>query len=433
VYPIDDSYEPNDNAGQAQQLPGDGVYDLFLAKDNLDWFFISLFKDDDATIELDFIGSLADLNLFVYNSNGQSVGSSTSGTGDHEEVVFVAPSTDIYLIRVRGVSATFIQPGLDYQLTISVVENDDDLEPNDSSGSARPLQDGNFPELKVRAGDEDWYQIYLKATEELVVSVDFDSELGDLDLVLYDLSVTTILASSQGFTGYEEFNYIADNEEEVLLRVVLFEGLSVIYNMTVDIPEIDDSFGWEDNDNFDQAVFLGNETLTDVTYSEIEARGGDYDYYRVPVPKDFAIIAEITFDLNFDFELFMYSSRKSEINHSDSDLNTENIGPVPVGDATDVFIVVHMKSSGLTSYDLHLVVDLKSLLLPPSTTPSAPSGTVSLGFPTLVPPGPVFDFGTGLTLTTLGISLGVGGTIGGNLLWKSKLKGSGVFKRFKKS
>ncbi|MHA2101389.1 MAG: hypothetical protein ACW99A_22250, partial [Candidatus Kariarchaeaceae archaeon] len=155
VYPIDDSYEPNDNAGQAQQLPGDGVYDLFLAKDNLDWFFISLFKDDDATIELDFIGSLADLNLFVYNSNGQSVGSSTSGTGDHEEVVFVAPSTDIYLIRVRGVSATFIQPGLDYQLTISVVENDDDLEPNDSSGSARPLQDGNFPELKVRAGDED--------------------------------------------------------------------------------------------------------------------------------------------------------------------------------------------------------------------------------------------------------------------------------------
>ncbi|MHA2033293.1 MAG: pre-peptidase C-terminal domain-containing protein, partial [Candidatus Kariarchaeaceae archaeon] len=187
VSPIDDGYEPNDSPDQAQQLPGEGIYNLFLAKGNLDWFFISLFNGDEVTIAIHFIGSVADLNLFIYNSNGQSVGSSTSGIGDHEEVTFTAPSTDIYLIRVRGVSATFLQPGLDYQLTISVVENDDDLEPNDSSGSARPLQDGNFPELKVRAGDEDWYQIYLKATEELVVSVDFDSELGDLDLVLYDL------------------------------------------------------------------------------------------------------------------------------------------------------------------------------------------------------------------------------------------------------
>jgi hypothetical protein len=433
VLPIDDSYEPNDSFDEAQQLPGDGVYDLFLAKDNFDWFFLSLFRDDEITITLGFTGSLADINLFVYNSNAQLVGSSTLGISDHEEVAFIAPFTDVYLIRIRGVSATFTQPGLDYNLTISVVENDDHLEPNNSFGSARPLQDGNFPELKIRAGNEDYYQIYLKTSEKLDVSVDFNSELGDLDIILYDLSVTSVLAASQGFTGHEELSYVTGSDEEVLLRVALFEGLSVIYNMTIDIPEIDDSFGWEDNDNFDQAVFLGNETLTEVTFSDIEARGGDLDYYRVPIPKDFAIIAEITYDLALDFELFLFNSRKSEIGHSDNVTNTERIGPVPAGEATEWFIVVHMKDSGITTYNFHLVVDLKSLLLPPSTTPSAPSGTVSLGFPTIVPPGPVFDFGTGLTLTTLGVSLGVGGTIGGNLLWKNKLKGSDFFKKFKKS
>ncbi|MFW9929100.1 MAG: hypothetical protein ACFFD1_06895, partial [Candidatus Thorarchaeota archaeon] len=420
VNPIDDKYEPNDQVSQPAQLPGAGIYHLFSAKGNPDYFVFTLFKEDRVIITINFNGSEANLNMFFYDSNLNLTSSSDSGSSDYEKIDTTATKTDTYFLRIIGISSSYLYPGIDYQLNLTIFENDDQFEPNDASGTARAIQDGSFPDLKIRAGDEDWYRIYLKAGEELGVSVDFNASNGDIDILLYNLGTTSILASSQTFSGHESFSYTPSTEGEVLLRVVLFDGVSLNYNMQITIPEIDDSHHFEDNDNFDQAVQIKPSVITG-----IEARGGDVDFFKISVPKDYAIIAEVTFtNINHDFDLSIYTQQQALIEYSDTNLNTERVGPIPVGESTDLFIEVHMKDYGLTTYTLNVTLGLKSVLIPAPVIPSGIFTVPSFGFPsTSINTGPTLDLIGGLTFTLIGTGIGAGAAVGGNFLYqKKKLK-----------
>lgn len=374
VGPIDDSYEPNNNIMEAPLLPGAGGYDLFFQKGDEDFFSVFLFKDDVVNVSLFFNGTLANLNLEFYDDSAIQINKSISSSSSVEEVVVEAKRSGIYFIRVRGVWSSFLDRGLDYNLVVTIDEEDDQFEPNDAPSTATPIQDGIFQNLAIRAGDEDWYRIYLKDGEGFQVSVGFDTSKGDIDLVLYDSDLTTILNSSQSFTQNEELSYLPTSNGEVFLRVALFGGQSVIYELHVLIDELDSTY--EDNDDFSQAYPLN------ATYHEgIEARGGDYDYYLVNVPMFYALVVELTFDVGQDFSLAVFSNLGGLIDYSDGVLNTEIVGPFGVTQNSLITIRVFDKLPGLTNYDLNITVDLASVLVPPPIAVIGDFLVPHLGFP----------------------------------------------------
>ena len=57
--PIDDQYEPNDNPLQSATLFQPGVYNLYLAKNNWDYFRIFLFNQDQLNATIQFHSSIA--------------------------------------------------------------------------------------------------------------------------------------------------------------------------------------------------------------------------------------------------------------------------------------------------------------------------------------------------------------------------------------
>lgn len=429
IEPIDDDYEPNEHFAQARALPGKGNYDLFLKKYNQDYFYVFLMKGDTLSVMIEFNGSNANLNLYLYNHNFDLMNKSVLPGSSVEEASFVAETSEIYLIRIYAFSTGFIVPGLDYSLTISIDEVDDALEPNDKSNEAKVMQDGNFEDLILRSGDEDWFRIYMLSGESLTAMADFNPQRGDLDLILYDAEASVVLKQSQSFESTENISFVANSDGEVLLRVVLFDGWVVPYSLNLTLND-ESNDQYEDNDQFNEAF-----KVEAGVYTDVQSRGGDYDFYQLVIPKDYALIAELTFVIGQDFWLGVYSPEQALIVESDSELNTERVGPFGVLSEGSYFITVYQKTPGLTSYNLNLTLGLTQNLVQPPFIQTGNwvlpqfgfnSSLINVGGTTVVTTQTSttnttttsggLNIGQTVTFTTIGLGLGGGAGVGGSLI-----------------
>ena len=157
--PIDDQYEPNNGFLTPATLYNPGEYKLFMAKGDYDFFRMFLFKTDKLNVTINFIGSSANLNLLLYDEQLTPLGSSTQASSDNESVEITATKNGYYYFAIYGLPASFLTPGIDYNMTIKITELDDYFEQNDNKDQSKPIQDGTFS-LISRAGDEDWFNIY---------------------------------------------------------------------------------------------------------------------------------------------------------------------------------------------------------------------------------------------------------------------------------
>lgn len=455
IRPIDDEYEPNNVYFEARRLAGAGIYDeLFSAQGDRDYFFLVLFAGDQITFTLDFDGSLANLNLFVYDDNGFQIGSSTSASSDQEIIQMSASYTGTHIIQVYGVPGSFVQPGVDYILSLDIIEQDDAFEPNDFDSSPYLLQEGHFPDLILRAGDEDWFQIYFKAGEILDVTTKFNGSKGDLDLIFYNISngkANKVLASSLSFvSGTESFSYLIPTDANYLLRVVLFDGDSIRYNLSINFDEIGDPF--EDNDNFDQAFEVNTSSGISVSngttfiFTGLEARGGDFDFFKIIIQKDFALIAEISFDFGNTFEISAFTPEQAlivNVNNFQSSSNLQKahqgsldflrLEPFGVAQTDTYYVAIHMMSAGITTYNLNLTIGLASALVQPKAiTPCNGCIVPDFGFNTTTPLTivvPTLDLIGGLGALSLGVLGGVG--LSGLGILTKQGKFDGVFSKIK--
>ena len=438
--PIDDQFEPNNDFFHPATLYNPTTYKLFMAQDDLDFFRIFLFKTDLLNVTIYFDGTQADLNLLMYDEALNPLGSSYQASSNNESVVITASQNGYYYFTVFGLTASFLKPGIDYNLTIKIVEKDDYLEPNDNKDQTAPIQDGIY-QLISRAGDEDWFNIYMRANDILTVSVTFDTSKGDIDIFLYDLQAQTQLADSQSFTANESLTFTASLENQYLLRIALFDGLSVNYNLNITLTdEVYDPY--EDNDNFQQAY-----NITDGFYSGIIAQGGDYDFFKVKVPTGYAIIVELleeTPNTGKDFSLVLYNSKEVEINRSERDLNTQYIKPVPVTSTTTFFIDAHFKGYGKVTYSLNITFGLNSALFPPAVLPT-PTNIPTFSFNTFTfstgtssssstsSKAGLYDIGSMMAIGIVGIAGGAAAGVGGTVIaQKTKFGGKSGKKSFKR-
>ena len=95
---VDDGYEENDTRATAYDWSsGEGI-PIFAQQDDDDWYRISL-SALRVLVNCRFTHAEGDIDIQLVNSSGTVVAQSTSNT-DNEHIDFIAPSFDIYYIRV---------------------------------------------------------------------------------------------------------------------------------------------------------------------------------------------------------------------------------------------------------------------------------------------------------------------------------------------
>ena len=180
----------------------------------------------------------------------------------------------------------------------------DTNEPNNVFESATLILEGEFNDLGICYGDEDWFKINVEQWKILEVSIIFEHLDGDLELKIYDTNGITILGSSTSINDNETINYNTLESKEYFIRVYTpGSGTEVknSYSLNVTIQnggtcELD---SYEHNDTIESAV-----SINPGFFEELTICGPDYDWFRLEVEEYSECELELT-DINNTENLFM--------------------------------------------------------------------------------------------------------------------------------
>lgn len=449
---VDDDFEDNDELIIPNVLPTvDATYELFSLINDPDFFGMPLLQDDHLKARIEFNSSYGNLDLYLYSITGELLNDSASAGTSFEEVTWETRWASFFILEIRGINSSFSWVGVEYNLTITIAAYDDIFEQNDAWGSPSSIAEGNWADLIIRDGDDDWYQVYLVAGDQVsielnigigevpeeylqssLISINQEEDEDEEELMDVDLSVfvrtglvtgdvdqdLNLIARSETSELVEFIEFTAPRTEIYLIWVEFFIGPNGNYSLLIDIEETDDIY--EDNDNMEEASPLTVEG--EALYEDLLIRTLDDDWYKVNVQKGYGIYANISFNnVQGDLNLYLISENDTILAYSSSnDSDLEQFAPYEAQATAWYYFVVKQSSETHNTYSLSIDVGpYEELVARHPDIPPAPTGQYDLpgeeGDDTLfgLPPVVVISAGVG------GLALGGGGFI---LAKKGKLK-----------
>ncbi|MEX2140126.1 MAG: S8 family serine peptidase [Pirellulales bacterium] len=269
--PAGDRFEPNDSFSTATDLGALGSR----TEANLSIHFSSnddyyrftpeitglvtanvLFSHDDGDLDVDF-----------YDANRTLLRSSAS-TDDRERIVSLVTAGQTYYLQVYGYDGE-TNPNYSLEIVVSQAPPGDRFEPNDSFAQATDLGTlGNRSEanLSIHLPDnDDFYRFTAAVSGALTTDLLFSHAAGDLDLVLYNASLTELADSSS-----------SDDNERIVFNVIAGQNYYLqVYGF----------FG-ETNSNYTLTANLGVDGTpgNDVRYLTASADGATLQVYSTNPP-----------------------------------------------------------------------------------------------------------------------------------------------------
>jgi len=224
----DDNYEENDDWDQAFDLSSDeqtwlSTIDGPGFQSDEDWYEIYITPGyERLVVDLTFTHSEGDIDLDVYDTSLTLITGSWSVT-DNEYINYIVPSSGTYYLLVY-----YGNLGNEYDLwwddILYTGPTDDNYEPNNDYTQAYDLSSyegiwlSTIDGLGVQA-DDDWYEIYITpGNERLVVELTFSHAAGDIDIDVYDASLT-LITDSWSMTDNEYINYIVPSSGTYYLLI----------------------------------------------------------------------------------------------------------------------------------------------------------------------------------------------------------------------
>jgi hypothetical protein len=253
----DDDFEPNDQADQAVDVEP-GVYEnRLICGDDDDWHRLALYAGEVLVASIDFVSSLGDLELVLYDDERQIIERADT-EGDREELTYTARTPQVVLLQVPG-GAELING---YTFTVDVEPpgcESDPRENDDEPAAATPLFTGDQVQGTLCANDPDWFSLVLPADVPLSLTLDHDYTYGDLTLEVFADDAETLVASAETDADVEVIEFLIDNPGQYYVRVSGIgrsQGsytLSAEVGYTVDCPTDD---RYEPNDHLAQSALL---------------------------------------------------------------------------------------------------------------------------------------------------------------------------------
>lgn len=209
-------------------------------------------------------------------------------------------------------------------------EYDDMYEENDYLSEATILTYGTYYGLILNGSDYDIYNISVASGNEIEVDIIFSHLEGDLNLYLYDPSIT-LVAYSESTTDNEYITYTALTTGYYVIVVVSFtEDLYQPYYMIIDTG-FDDIF--EDNDDWWTPSYIANNTL----YTNLICRDADFYYFWATE----GYLINVTIEFNYmegDIDLYLWDYWTVDLwDYSTTATNSENI--FLAANSTDYYLI----------------------------------------------------------------------------------------------
>ncbi|MGB0413415.1 MAG: PPC domain-containing protein [Coraliomargarita sp.] len=212
---LDDIYEQNDqlaDAADVTQLEGDLLEGIQFDDD---WFEVLVpTQRVKLTLELDFVHDEGDLNISVYDVDGNELYTVDTQTDDETLVVPVdpfAPDDVTYFVKVTGLGL-----GTEYTLTwqTSIEDNFEGESGNNTFDTAsEDLLDAEGQRISETIGyggalDDDWYKVEIRPGDDGIVVEAFfiHSDDTNIDLELFNASGGSV-ARSVGFGNVERIHF----------------------------------------------------------------------------------------------------------------------------------------------------------------------------------------------------------------------------------
>ena len=212
------------------------------------------------------------------------------------------------------------------------------------------------------AGDADWFKFTLnaKGTANDYIQIDFDGNLGDLDLYLYSSNGTTQLLSSDAIGGDTERISLKDLQKGTyLLKVVGKDGAMNTFSLftkKVAGYEMDEYDANSRNDSTEAATVFDLEKMPQATVSGLNLHEtGDVDYYQFSLSNmglDGDSVS-ISFENSVgDLDLFLFDSQGMKVAESCGTENVESISFSGLAAGT-YYIQVSAANNAVNEYTLN--------------------------------------------------------------------------------
>lgn len=187
--PEDDALENNDSISDPTAIDAPFTADAIVCRGDNDYFGIPLRIGQEIEINIYFIDELGDVDLGLYDPEGDVLTVSQS-VSDNERIVFTATETGTHYIRVYG----WQNAENTYTIDVAVQDTETDTSPtcplddmwedNDTRQTATVIPSPYAEYAIVCSGDEDWYAIDLEEDAEINIDLLFQHADGNLDLML---------------------------------------------------------------------------------------------------------------------------------------------------------------------------------------------------------------------------------------------------------
>lgn len=247
-------------------------------------------------VRIDFENSVGNVDMALYRVDGGSVGHGRSQR-NYEEISLEGLPAGQYRLVVLSGTAGATNPHYSITIDAPPALAADAFETNDSFDDAT--------ELGVIQGERIWEQLSLHTIEDVdffrfeitepavaghFARIDYDYDLGDLALWLYNASGTQVLRESDGQTDREEIS-LAGLTPGVYFLVVdglYVGGTNPQYALTIRAPQPlgeDWADGTDGNDSlfdpYDLGVLRGERVWSNLSIHEFD----DFDYFRFVLPE----------------------------------------------------------------------------------------------------------------------------------------------------
>ncbi len=349
----DDSFEPNDSLSDAVLLDvsnGSVVYTNASFFDDDDFFKLNVPDGNMLVSRIEFNHFVADLDLFLIDSNGDTLKASASRLSSAEVVSQFFTNARTVFLEVEHHAGTNVYYTLRVSETNLVPSSDDSFEDNDSSAQSTSLTPPAYYHLSAFPSDPDYFSVSVDGGCLLNAFVKYSPEPAPLHLYL--ISSSSTLSSKTG-RGTEEVSKVFQSSETAYLMVSNAGSLAVGYNLSVSVqkvvPSSDDNL--EDNDSFSSAV-----ELKEGKHTNLAVFFDDDDFYKVKVSSNDTITVSLTTYLDdADVRITLYDESESEL---DTDTTSGGSAGVKADVEYDGFVFVKVEdlSSEAVYYDLNISV-----------------------------------------------------------------------------
>lgn len=220
----------------------------------------------------------------------------------------------------------------------------------------------DYSELSIHAaGNHDWFQFTTLevGSKEHGVAIEFDDDLGDLDLALFN-AAGELLGNSAGFGDVEHISLRDQPAGTYYVQVYGFQNaVNPEYTLTVDAPLIDaiDEDRFESNDSAGEAFELGAAegflALDDLTIHQPD----DEDWFRFETLAAGANADYVAIDFEHaegDLDLRLHSATGELLKISDSVTNRERISLAGLNAGTYYVVAYGFAGATNSAYTLSL-------------------------------------------------------------------------------